>query len=81
MALSIFDVFNSFEQNGAVRLHFRSQLLSCSEIVVRLQFMGAGLSKCAVPTSIHCDHLIQALDGAESDLQVILGPLFCNNAL
>lgn len=36
----------------------------------RLQFMSAGLSRCAVPTSIHCDHLIQAVDGASSDLQV-----------
>ena len=34
--------------------------------------MGAGLSRCAVPTSIHCDHLIQAVDGASSDLQVIV---------
>ena len=32
--------------------------------------MSAGLSQCAVPTSIHCDHLIQAVDGAESDLKV-----------
>lgn len=37
----------------------------------RLQFMSAGLSRCAVPTSIHCDHLIQALEGAEADLKVI----------
>ncbi|KAI9572778.1 aconitate hydratase [Boletus coccyginus] len=36
---------------------------------LRLQFMGAGLSRCAVPTSIHCDHLIQAVDGASSDLE------------
>lgn len=40
------------------------------QIFVRLQFMSAGLSQCAVPTSIHCDHLIQAVDGAESDLKV-----------
>ena len=37
---------------------------------IRLQFMSAGLSQCAVPTSIHCDHLIQAVDGADSDLKV-----------
>jgi hypothetical protein len=41
-----------------------------SHTLVRLQFMSAGLSQCAVPTSIHCDHLIQAVDGAESDLKV-----------
>lgn len=39
-------------------------------MLARLQFMSAGLSQCAVPTSIHCDHLIQAVDGAESDLKV-----------
>ncbi|KNC48336.1 aconitate hydratase [Thecamonas trahens ATCC 50062] len=33
-----------------------------------LQFISAGLPTVAVPTSIHCDHLIQARDGAESDL-------------
>lgn len=32
--------------------------------------MSAGLPRCAVPTSIHCDHLIQANDGAEADLRV-----------
>jgi homoaconitase len=36
--------------------------------------MSAGLSRCAVPTSIHCDHLIQAIDGAESDLKVWFRP-------
>jgi len=33
-----------------------------------LQFMNAGRSKVAVPTSIHCDHLICAQDGAAQDL-------------
>lgn len=32
--------------------------------------MSAGLSECAVPTSIHCDHLIQASEGALKDLEV-----------
>lgn len=32
--------------------------------------MSAGMNRCAVPASIHCDHLIQAVEGAESDLQV-----------
>src|SRR5690606_10841322 len=34
-----------------------------------LQFMHAGKSKVAVPTTVHCDHLIQAKVGAKSDLQ------------
>jgi len=33
-----------------------------------LQFMQAGLMKVAVPTTVHCDHLIQARVGADSDL-------------
>lgn len=33
-----------------------------------LQFMTCGLPSTAVPSSIHCDHLIQAQTGAASDL-------------
>jgi aconitate hydratase len=36
--------------------------------VVLLQFMLAGLSHCAVPTTVHCDHLIRARVGAAADL-------------
>ena len=34
-----------------------------------LQFMQAGKSTAAVPTTVHCDHLIQAKSGADKDLQ------------
>eukprot|EP01133_Synstelium_polycarpum_P016093 gene16093-19150_t len=33
-----------------------------------LQFMSAGLPETAVPTTIHCDHLIEAFKGGPSDL-------------
>ncbi len=33
-----------------------------------LQFMQAGKSKVSVPSSVHCDHLIQAKEGAQKDL-------------
>ena len=33
-----------------------------------LQFMTAGKAKVAVPSSVHCDHLIQAKEGATKDL-------------
>src|SRR5213593_1520636 len=33
-----------------------------------LQFMQAGKTKVAVPSTIHCDHLIRAESGAEKDL-------------
>jgi len=35
-----------------------------------LQFMTAGLPQVAVPSTVHCDHLIQAHKGAISDLAV-----------
>ncbi|MBU1011138.1 MAG: aconitate hydratase [Bacteroidetes bacterium] len=35
-----------------------------------LQFMQAGKSKVAVPSTVHCDHLIQAKAGAEADMKV-----------
>jgi aconitate hydratase len=34
-----------------------------------LQFMQAGKEKVAVPSTVHCDHLIQARIGADEDLQ------------
>jgi aconitate hydratase len=34
-----------------------------------LQFMQAGKKKVAVPTTVHCDHLIQAKQGAVADLK------------
>ena len=34
-----------------------------------LQFMQAGKVKAAVPSTVHCDHLIQAKVGANTDLQ------------
>jgi aconitate hydratase len=34
-----------------------------------LQFMQTGLDRVAVPTTIHCDHLIQARQGAAQDLR------------
>ncbi len=37
-----------------------------------LQFMTCGRSKVAVPSTVHCDHLIQAKVGAVQDLQTAL---------
>ncbi len=34
-----------------------------------LQFMQSGRERVAVPTTVHCDHLVQARVGASSDLQ------------
>ena len=37
-----------------------------------LQFMQAGKSKTAVPSTVHCDHLIQAQMGAHTDLDTAI---------
>ncbi|MDZ4792672.1 MAG: aconitate hydratase [Bacteroidota bacterium] len=37
-----------------------------------LQFMTAGRSKVAVPSTVHCDHLIQAKVGAKKDLELAI---------
>src|SRR5215203_526607 len=37
-----------------------------------LQFMQAGRARVAVPSTVHCDHLIQAKEGAKADLNTAL---------
>lgn len=37
-----------------------------------LQFMQSGLNSVVVPTTVHCDHLIQARTGGESDTKLAL---------
>ena len=37
-----------------------------------LQFMSAQLPKVAVPSSVHCDHLIQAYTGSSTDLKAAI---------
>jgi aconitate hydratase A / 2-methylisocitrate dehydratase len=36
--------------------------------IVVLQFMSAGLSRVELPTTVHCDHLIEARTGARADV-------------
>ncbi|GET46073.1 aconitate hydratase [Capnocytophaga felis] len=52
---------------------FAPDRIACQDATAQmalLQFMHAGKSKVAVPTTVHCDHLIQARVGAEQDLKV-----------
>ncbi|OXL05504.1 aconitate hydratase, mitochondrial [Cryptococcus neoformans Gb118] len=46
----------------------RVAMQDASAQMALLQFMTCRLPSCAVPASIHCDHLIQAQTGAASDL-------------
>ena len=52
---------------------FAPDRIACQDATAQmalLQFMHAGKPKVAVPTTVHCDHLIQAKVGAETDLKV-----------
>lgn len=52
---------------------FAPDRIACQDATAQmalLQFMHAGKQKVAVPTTVHCDHLIQAKVGAEQDLAV-----------
>mgnify|MGYP001211163723 FL=1 len=51
---------------------FAPDRIACQDATAQmalLQFMQAGKPKVAVPTTVHCDHLIQAKEGAEKDLK------------
>ncbi|MGD1998754.1 MAG: aconitate hydratase [Flavobacteriaceae bacterium] len=60
---------------GADYVDFAPDRIACQDATAQmalLQFMQAGKSKVAVPTTVHCDHLIQAKVGADKDLQSAL---------
>lgn len=46
----------------------RAGLQDATAQMALLQFMMAGKEKVAVPSTVHCDHLIQAQSGADKDL-------------
>ena len=51
---------------------FKPDRIACQDATAQmalLQFMQAGKPRVAVPTTVHCDHLIQAKIGAKKDLQ------------
>ncbi|MCA0132355.1 aconitate hydratase [Winogradskyella alexanderae] len=57
---------------GKDYVDFAPDRVACQDATAQmalLQFMQAGKSKVAVPTTVHCDHLIQAKSGAEADLK------------
>ena len=57
---------------GADYVNFAPDRIACQDATAQmalLQFMQAGTSKVAVPTTVHCDHLIQAKEGAAADLK------------
>ncbi|PBL00810.1 aconitate hydratase [Armillaria gallica] len=66
------NAFQSGLTRGETYLQLNPQRVAMQDASAQmalLQFMSAGLSRTAVPTSIHCDHLIQASQGAKFDLE------------
>jgi len=57
---------------GKDYVNFSPDRIACQDATAQmalLQFMQAGKNKVAVPTTVHCDHLIQAKQGAAIDLK------------
>ena len=69
-------LWESSEKRAFVRgsdyVDFAPDRIACQDATAQmalLQFMQSGKTKVAVPTTVHCDHLIQAKDGATQDLK------------
>ncbi|SHJ28290.1 aconitate hydratase [Pseudozobellia thermophila] len=59
-------------KRGKDYVDFAPDRIACQDATAQmalLQFMQAGKKKVAVPTTVHCDHLIQAKSGAVKDLK------------
>ncbi|MDA0380244.1 MAG: aconitate hydratase, partial [Bacteroidetes bacterium] len=59
-------------KRGVDYVDFAPDRVACQDATAQmalLQFMHAGKPKVAVPTTVHCDHLIQAKQGAKADLK------------
>ena len=59
-------------QRGKDYVNFQPDRVAMQDATAQmalLQFMQAGKDKTAVPTTVHCDHLIQAKIGAKEDLE------------
>ena len=63
---------NKAFQRGKDYVDFAPDRIACQDATAQmalLQFMQAGKKTVAVPTTVHCDHLIQAKQGAVQDLK------------
>ena len=59
-------------ERGEDYVDFGPDRVTCQDATAQmalLQFMQAGKDKVAVPTTVHCDHLILAQSGAQRDLK------------
>ncbi|KAJ3218254.1 Aconitate hydratase mitochondrial [Clydaea vesicula] len=65
------DAKNQDIVRGTSYLRLRPDRVACQDATAQmalLQFMSAGLPSVAVPTTVHCDHLIEAQFGNKKDL-------------
>ena len=59
-------------ERGEDYVNFRPDRVAMQDATAQmalLQFMNAGKEAVAVPSTVHCDHLIQAYRGAERDIE------------
>ncbi|CAN5404156.1 aconitate hydratase [soil metagenome] len=67
----LFDQVTTEFQKGKDFVDFKPDRVAMQDATAQmalLQFMTAGIPKVAVPSTVHCDHLIQAEVGSEKDL-------------
>ncbi|KAK9474002.1 aconitase family-domain-containing protein [Dipodascopsis tothii] len=58
-------------ERGVTYLKLRPDRVACQDATAQmaiLQFMSAGMPQVATPSTVHCDHLIEAQIGGEKDL-------------
>ena len=68
----LWDEANAPHERGKSYVDFAPDRVAMQDATAQmalLQFMQAGKAKAAVPSTVHCDHLIQARVGADKDLQ------------
>ncbi|KAI6781130.1 uncharacterized protein J7T54_002486 [Emericellopsis cladophorae] len=56
---------------GSTQLKLKPRRIACQDATAQMaiiQFMSAGIDRTAVPTTVHCDHLIVGRDGSQTDL-------------
>ncbi|OJJ79942.1 uncharacterized protein ASPGLDRAFT_69819 [Aspergillus glaucus CBS 516.65] len=65
------DEFDDPITRGKSQLRLRPMRIACQDTTAQMaliQFISAGLDTSAVPTTVHCDHLIVSRDGEAQDL-------------
>jgi len=68
------DTSNDFEP-GKSYVFLKPDRVALQDVtgqMVILQFMQSGLKRVALPSTVHCDHLIQARVGSEEDTRLAL---------